>query len=266
MHLTFLIVPALIFTLLVTACKPNEPTITPEPSIGPKNLETVLPTSFIITPQPIKTNHIAPSETQSAITISISVPQGISPVIDGKITAGEWQEATIESFTDGCELLLLQSEGYLYIGVRANTTEMIVGNIFVNRNDEISILHVSARLGTAIYRQKENIWQQIKGFDWCCREVGNNASDRAEREDFFKHEGWLAVNSRFGTPNELEYQIKIGSDPIRLAVNYLTVSSNPNEEKSPWPPLVDDDITKPTPGGLPQQFDFSPDKWAKLTF
>lgn len=196
----------------------------------------------------------------------VSVPQGISPTINGAISLGEWDDATIETFADGSELLLLHADGYLYLGIRANTTEMIVGNVFVNSGEEISILHVSAALGTALYQQETNVWQQTKAFEWCCRGTSDSASAQTERDDFFQREGWVSINSRVGTPNELEYQIKIGDQPIRLAVNYLTVSSSPDDEKPPWPAGLDDDVIKPTPGGLPLQFNFAPERWVILDF
>jgi Tol biopolymer transport system component len=197
---------------------------------------------------------------------AISVPQGTSVAIDGNISPEEWAGAAVETFADGSELLLLQNEGHLYLGIRGNTTEMIVGNIFINRNDEISILHASAALGTAIYQQEEDSWQQTQTFEWCCRGTSNSASDQAERDDFFQHEGWISVNARMGTPNELEYQIIIGDAPLRLAVNYLKVSSDPNDEKIAWPSNLTDDCSKPTPGGLPTQFNFTPDIWVSLDF
>jgi hypothetical protein len=194
----------------------------------------------------------------------ISVPSGPPPKIDGTLSSGEWEGAAIQTFADGSELLLLQGEGYIYLAIRAKTEEMIVGNVFIHRGEEISILHASAALGTAIYQQNAGVWQQIKAFDWCCRGTSNSTSDQTEREIFFDQEGWVSVNSRIGTPNELEYQIEIGNEPIQLAVNYLTVSSDPNAEKTTWPDNLADDVVRPTPGGLPQEFSFSPEQWARL--
>jgi hypothetical protein len=72
----------------------------------------------------------------------------------------------------------------------------------------------------------------------------------------------LAANSRIGTPNELEYQIKVNDQKLRLAVNFIR-ASNPNE-KIVWPADLDDDCIKPTPGGLPEFLDFSPERWGFL--
>ena len=86
---------------------------------------------------------------------------------------------------------------------------------------------------------------------------------QAELDRFFEREGWVSINSRVGTPNELEYQIKIGDEPIRLAVNYLTASTNP-VEKIPWPPHLNDDCIKPISGKYPVEFNFSLDQWASI--
>ena len=106
----------------------------------------------------------------------------------------------------------------------------------------------------------------MKPFEWCCRGTGNTASDQAEREDFFEQDGWVAVNSRVGSPNELEYQIRIEEVPVYLAVNYLRVSSEPHSEKTSWHSDIQDDVSLPTPGGLPLQFNFNPQNWAYLNF
>ena len=193
---------------------------------------------------------------------TILVPQGKPHLIDGTISPGEWDNAIIESFSDGSELLLMYSEGYLYVGVRANTSDMIVGNIFINHGDEIVILHASAALGTAIYRKETDQWQLTQSFDWCCRNTSNNEAGQDERNAFLQEERWVGTNSRIGTPNELEYQIELTGESLRMAVNYIKVSE-PNV-KIPWPNDLDDDCIKPTPGGLPERLKFSPDEWAKI--
>lgn len=167
---------------------------------------------------------------------------------------------------DGSEILLLRRENNLYLAIRANTTDMVVGNVFINQGDEVAILHVSAALGTAVYHQETGTWQQARGFEWCCRDSSDSSNALAEREAFRQQENWISVNARVGTPNELEYQIEVESDHLHLAVNYLKVTSNPNDEKIAWPPDLFDDVIKPTPGGLPMQFFFSTDRWGRLDF
>ena len=190
------------------------------------------------------------------------VPTGNSPTIDGTLSPGEWENATVETFADGSELFLMHADGYLYLGIRANTPGMIVGNIFVQRGDEISILHSSAALGTAIYQKGVDSWQQVQDFSWQCRDTSNSDTALAKRETFLQQEGWVATNSRIGIPNELEYQIKITDQNLRLAVNFIRASNT--NQKIPWPPELSDDCVKPTPGGLPENLYFSLEQWGTL--
>ena len=200
--------------------------------------------------------------TPAEVPSILSVPQGEAPTIDGTLSPGEWDGAATDLFADGSELFLIYSDGYLYLGIRSTTPEMIAGNIFVDRGDEIAILHASAALGTALYAQAGESWEQIQGFAWRCRSTGNGKAAQAERDAFFREEHWVAANSRTGTPAELEYQIAAADGTLRLAANILR-SSSP-DSKTPWPADLDDDCIKPTPGGLPEALRFSPHRWATV--
>jgi hypothetical protein len=186
-------------------------------------------------------------------------PEPVPPQIDGSISAGEWDNARTEYFADGSELLLIQTGEMLYLAIRANTTEMIAGNVFVQSGDEVNILHTSAALGTAVYQQRGESWLQTKGFSWCCREASLTEAANAARTTFFADEGWMGINSRVGTPNELEYQIALLDADFRLAVNFLVVSNT--DEKIPFPADLTDDCTTPTPGQYPTEIYFSPETW-----
>ena len=209
------------------------------------------------TPPPAPPTEVPTSLTEQS---TISVPQGKPLAIDGTMSPSEWDSAGVETFSDGSELFLMYSDGYLYLAIRANTTEMIAGNIFINRGDEIVILHSSAALGTALYEKGVGSWQQTQGFVWCCRMTDHSEVAQAERDAFLKEEHWVAANARMGSPNELEYQIEVTNETLRLAVNFIK-ASNPNV-KIPWPNDLDDDCIKPTPGGIPAQLHFTPDMWA----
>jgi len=180
------------------------------------------------------------------------------------MTPGEWDQARVEAFADGSELFLMHDQGYLYLGIRSKTPEMIVGNIFLNEGDKVRILHTSAALGTAVYQREVESWQQTQAFNWRCRQTDKSDAAQAERDAFLQNEGWVSINSRMGTPNELEYKIRVSGTSIRLAANLLR-SSTP-DVKVPWPPDLDDDCVKPTPGGLPAGMHFSTDQWAAIRF
>jgi len=196
--------------------------------------------------------------------MAIAVPQGLPPAIDGIIALDEWESARRELFTDGSDLFLMHAGGYLYLGIRANTPGMIVGNVFVERGGEIAILHSSAALGTAVYQKGTDTWQQVRDFSWSCRDTSASEAAQAERAAFLRTEHWVAANARMGNPNELEYQIEVSEDRVLLSVVFLRASDP--DEKISWPTDLEDACTKPTPGGLPQNMDFSPGQWGTLTF
>jgi formylglycine-generating enzyme required for sulfatase activity len=228
------------------ACRQGNPTPVLDPSAVPASEESV--------------GSCPPSATQ----IAVAVPQGLPPVIDGTIAPEEWESARRELFADGSELFLMHAGGYLYLSIRASTPGMIVGNIFVERGSEIAILHSSAALGTAVYRKGADAWQQVRDFSWSCRDTGASEAAQAERAAFLRTEHWVAANAQMGIPSELEYQIEASEGTMLLAVVFLR-ASDPNE-KIPWPTDLEDDCIKPTPGGLPEQMDFSPGQWGTLTF
>jgi hypothetical protein len=242
-RIVFIVLVLLILILSIGCQEDTSSSISVAPDAPPSALPTEAPTS--LTEQP-----------------TIYVPQGTPLVIDGTLSPGEWDRAVVETFSEGSELLLMYSEGYLYMGIRAKTTEMIVGNVFIDRGDEIAILHSSAALGTALYEKGMGGWQQTQGFVWRCRKMDNSVAAQAERDIFLQDEHWVAANSRMGSPNELEYQIEMTDETLRLAVNFIR-ASNPNA-KIPWPNDLDDDCIKPTPGGMPAQLHFSPDKWVTI--
>ena len=194
---------------------------------------------------------------------SINLPLGNPPTIDGTHAPGEWEAATVETFADGSTLLLMRDETYLYLGIRAMDPGLIAGNVFLQRGDEITIMHASAALGTAIYQREENdTWQQTQDFTWQCRDTSLSDAAQAERAAFLQQEGWVAANGLMGTPNELEYQIKIPEGDFRLAVVYLKAS--PPYDKVPWPEELIDGTVRPTSGGFPLELQFSPESWGLI--
>jgi hypothetical protein len=190
-------------------------------------------------------------------------PRGPSPVIDGTITAEEWKGARRESFSDGSELFLLRLGEELFLGIRARTEGLIAGNVYVESVDGVTIHHASAALGTAVYRKNGDVWRLVRNFSWRCRGAGADDAAEAEREAFFREEGWIASTSWMGVRHELEYRIRTGISPVRLAVVSLR-ASDPNV-RIRWPADLEDDCVKPTPKGLPPTLSFDPDKWAILT-
>jgi hypothetical protein len=189
----------------------------------------------------------------------------VAPVIDGVLLPGEWDTAVVETLSDGSELLLVEDGDYLYLGVRSVTEEMIGANVFIAEGQQVRILHTSAALGTAVYQQNGSIWQQTQDFNWQCRNTSDSAVAQAERAAYLQENGWLAANSRMGTPNELEYQIALSGPSPSDTLPPIAVSvfrSSAPDERVVWPLALDDDTIRPNPGGLPSEMHFSPENWA----
>jgi hypothetical protein len=192
----------------------------------------------------------------------ITIPNGNLPVLDGTLFSREWNAARKELFSDGSQLLMMHHAGYLYLGIQANTTGMIVGNVFVEHEDKVSVLHSSAALGTAIYEKRSDGFQQNQDFLWQCRNTGNSSFAQAEREAFLQQEGWLASNSRMGSPQELEYKIAMPNGSLRLAVTFTRASEL--STRIYWPIGLEDDCTKSPQGEFPTTMQFAPFTWATV--
>lgn len=181
------------------------------------------------------------------------------PIIDGNINQVEWQNAAQYRFAEGSDLFLMISGEHLYLAVRASGEEMIAGNVYLLAGDEISVMHTSAALGTALYLKEGKKYQKIQDFDWCCRPRANNESSRLEREDFYARDGWLGANSFLGSENELEYKINLDGGMEAIAVNFLRVDEQ--DVRHSWPIGLEDGVSLPVKGELPEWQSFEPQGW-----
>ena len=211
---------------------------------------------FGLEQNPDREQAVPPTEDQIEIS-----SQG-EPVIDGVIDEGEWQGATIYHAEDGSELHLLFSGDHLYLAIRAVKGKMISGNVFLENDGQVSVLHTSAALGSALYEADGAHYKKIKDFDWCCRSRIDNEGSRNAREKFYLEEAWLGINSFLGNENELEYKISLQDDPEALAVNFIYVDGE--GDKLVWPEGLEDGVVQPTVGGFPDTLDFSVENWISL--
>lgn len=187
---------------------------------------------------------------------------GEPPTIDGIISESEWDQANVETYADGSELMLMRSNGWLYLAIRASGRDLIVGNVYLLHGDQISIHHASAALGTALYQQGVVAWERTQSFTWRCRDTGSSEAAQADRAIFLEEEGWLAGNSRMGTPNELEYQIALTDELSALAVVFLQ-----GEEPilHSYPIGLEDDSVQVFASGIPEQMQLTTQLWAKIS-
>jgi hypothetical protein len=131
--------------------------------------------------------------------------------------------------------------------------------VYLLRGDQVSVLHSSAALGTAIFQHEGGAWKRIQNFSWRCRDIGFSEAAQAARLEFLQQEGWLAANARMGTPNELEYQIELTESISAMALNILQVL-----EPNPFPAGLEDDCVQAFPGGIPEEMQFSIRDWVQL--
>ena len=241
----------IILITLVSACGPAATSIPPTANVTPvpPAATTVPPTA---TPVP-------PTDTLEPLNLSIEAPQGNPATLDGILSPGEWDDARVEELARGGELLLMHDEGYLYLGIRSRV--LGYGSICVAQGDQISILHSSAALGTAVFEKDENDWKRTRQFAWCCRSL----TDHSQREEHLQQEGWSASIGYLGTPEEMEYQIAMPEGALTLAMVYQEGRGLGSAYW--WPEHLDDDCRGIVllSGDPPERLQFSPEKWMTVT-
>jgi len=230
------VILALIFILV--ACSSEEPSSTPLPEEPSRVIEDP-------TPEP-------------DAAARVSAPQGRRATIDGVFAPGEWDDALEIDLPNG-RLLLMHAGGYLYLGIRSENLGL--GSICVVRDEQIAILHSSAALGTATYEKAGDTWHKSRDFIWTNRAVSNNQQALDERQQHLEREKWLASNGRTGNYDEMEYQIAMPADQIRLAVTYLL--SPEYTATDFWPATVAAGCRdfEPLQTDAPETVKFAPETW-----
>jgi WD40-like Beta Propeller Repeat len=176
----------------------------------------------------------------SAADLTTTVPVGTPVALDGLFSPGEWDRGLRQEFTDDGELILMQDGRYLYLGIHENFDDLTVTSVFIEFEDEISVLHSSGSLGTAIFKRGDNGWQLTQPFAWELYEVtSHSAGDEKKRQDFRAAKGWLANLGSMTETGEIEYQIAIPHGPFRIAVAYLRPPSF--SQAAWWPADLSDD-------------------------
>ena len=267
----------ILFLSPVTGCGEAEPSqdssptkvsIATEPPINATSSPPATTSAPLPTAASEQVPPTSPAETDVVPTapggLTIQVPAGVPASLDGVLDADEWVGAYEDKLSDGGELYLMQEGGYLYVGIRAIGAGSGVGSVCVNRGDEVTILHSSAALGTAVYERGGGGWEQTQGFSWRCRSTSDSPSAREERGQFLQEEGWLANNGRMGTPGVVEYRIAMPEGSLRLAVSYIGPPDF--EAVSHWPADLADDCAEALmlQGPIPEQAQFAPEEWAMV--
>ena len=243
--------------LLIVSCGEAVPTAVPAAPTVTSVSATAVPSPTAV-PQVTAAPSPLPTLTDSDTVSTITVPRGNAATIDGTFSSGEWDNALAVELAAG-ELLLMHDGAYLYAGIRSDNLGL--GSVCVIWDDEISILHSSAALGTATYKRADEGWQKTRDFTWTNRETGSSQQALEKRQEHLERENWLASNGRMGDLNEMEYQIAMTGDQVQLAVAYLL---SPDYETTDfWPDTVGSGCRNftPAPSGPPQTVNFAPESW-----
>jgi hypothetical protein len=260
-NMTFLLI-----SLILTGCGPSKALLTPTlTSDSPILTQTASST-------PRSTDTTQPSLTPTTTPVALEVPQGNPPTLDGLLSPDEWDEAIRQEFTDGGELLLMQNDGYLYLGLHENFDGLATASVCIAYGDKVSIVHSSASLGTAIFLRDGAEWQVTQTFHWELQELIANTEDaEQQRRVFLEENNWLANIGLMTATEEFEYKIAIPGGSFYLAAAYLLP---PNFGKAAWWPasLADDcrkvSLLRGNSGqemSTPLRLKFSPTTWASIT-
>lgn len=238
----------------ITEASPAAPTT----KIPPAIISTHTPASV---PAPSPTP-LSPTDTPDSNRSSLIVPRGEAALIDGTLEMDEWQLADQFELSGGGQLFLMHAEGYLYIGIRARPEP--VTSICIDQGEQVSVLHSSAALGTAIYENAGEVWELVQDFEWCCRETTDSPQAQENRADHLEQNGWLANNGRMGVPEEVEFQIYMPEDQLRMAVT--SIGAPDYEQINWWPQPMDDDCRNPQMirGSIPDPAQFLVADWSLL--
>jgi hypothetical protein len=194
---------------------------------------------------------------------TLLVPEGTVPAIDGTLSDGEWADAQEISLDDRTTLFLKHADGELFLGLSARA--MGVVSPCIVRGDGVWVLHASAALGTAIYKQSTDAWARTQGFTWSCRGTGFTEAAIEEREAFFEREGWLGTIGYLGIRTHFEYRIDLfGEDS--LTILFLFLGPGYPRRVLTWPGDLSGAVeyVALVEGPLPETMPFDIGTWARL--
>ncbi len=189
--------------------------------------------------------------------VTMEIPSGTVPAIDGSLSEGEWDDAAILSAENGLSIYAKHQGTVLYIGMRS--ARPAVANVLVAFPDETRILHSSAALGTATYIRDGDTWRLRRDFVWACRDPGGSASARAERSQFRESQGWIASTTFMGTPGETEYEMDW--DETAIAVSILVAPTSDPGAVVSWPAGAGQNAL---PGPIPSIAEFDSSTWGAI--
>lgn len=198
-----------------------------------------------------------------------SAGSGPSPkdvTLDGRVDEAEWKAASTQPLEGGGTVQLMVRDNFLYLGIRGPAEG--IAHVCVGSGDEVRILHVSAAVGAAIFRQVGGAWTLQSPFAWSLRDTALTGAAADARMAYFQKEGWVGTVSRMGPGTDREVVIdrtKFRS-PLRLAIGYVATSAGGGlGGVSRWPDVRDTCTDQRAVAGfLPDTPRFVVNDWALI--
>ncbi len=190
-------------------------------------------------------------------------------VIDGVLNDAGWQ---VESWNEP-RVVKREDADYVYFGIHSNILTTI--HLYLKQGDEIHVLHASASLGRAVYRQEGETWKVTEKFVWEVRDPAIRhhfdlpMSYGDDAAAYLAKNQWLANTVLMGEINQGEF--RISKDYLRKHGPIHAISfnmRNPETGKrqvAHYPkdaeiaPLAEEALL--LRGETPEQVSFNPKGW-----
>ena len=250
--------PLLVLAFLLAACGGSNPAV-PSSEIQSAVAGSPAPTTAIAptTLAPATTLPGTPTATIATVATAsstLAAPRAEPPIIDGVMEAEEWSAAAAVLMSDGATAHFMYRDEILYLGVTGETIGAV--NVVIAGDDQVSILHSSAALGSAEYARSGSVWELVHGFDWCCR----RGSDPSAREALFDEEGWDANIGYDGDPGVVEYAVAVPWHNAPLAIS----SIRDDGERGFWPADLPAESQDQLVGVPPQEREYDTQDWGRI--
>ncbi len=188
------------------------------------------------------------------------------PTLDGRVDDEEWKGASSRALEGGGTVQLLTRGNLMYFGIHGPSEG--IAHLCVATGDDVRILHVSAAVGSARFRQADGKWTQASPFTWSLRDPGLTGAATDARAAYLQKEGWVGTVSRMGRNTDREVVIdrsRFGQGPLRVVVAYLAMPGNALGTVSHWPNVRDSCTEQRTVAGfLPDSPRFLINEWAVM--
>ncbi|MFC2094911.1 TolB family protein [Candidatus Bipolaricaulota bacterium] len=192
----------------------------------------------------------------------LSVPLGIAPTLDGVLSQGEWSDALVLDVSEEVTAYLKHSGRSVYLGIRG--TPFGVASPCIVRGEEVSVLHSSGSLGTAVYEISDETWSVSRSFVWECSYSRLTTAAQRCFSTYLEENGWWAPNGRMGEPTDFEFEIS--ADGNELSMLFLFLAFEPEMQVVSWPSeaAAGPEYSELAQGYLPDSMSFDTGSWATL--